>query len=112
MELKDTNVLITGANGNLGRAVVGSLRRAGRHRHRPGPAASGAGGIASAVGSDVVAVDLLDAAQVDTVGRIVAERGRIDVPVTLLAALLWGRRCMTPRTRSGLTCTTPMCASC
>jgi short-subunit dehydrogenase len=74
--LRDARVLVTGANGGLGRAIALALRDQGAHLivsgRRPGPVAA----VAAEVGGQAIVADLADRSQL---GRILDEAGTVDV---------------------------------
>lgn len=85
MEFSDTNVVITGANGNLGKAARAAFAALGANvigldRHAGGEA-----------GGQTLAVDLLDAAQVQAaIADIIGRHGHIDVLCNIAGAFDMG----------------------
>jgi short-subunit dehydrogenase len=77
-ELRDARVLVTGANGGLGRAIAVALRAAGARLVVTGRRREPVQAVAAEVDGDAIVADLAERSQLP---RILAEAGPLDVLV-------------------------------
>src|SRR5262249_2035771 len=75
-DLRNARVLVTGANGGLGRAIALALKDHGARLTVTGRRAGPVAAVAAEVGGQAIVADLADRSQL---GRILNEAGRVDV---------------------------------